>query len=452
MLPTHKTLGFRALRHLVFVLLAPCYMSVGFSAEIILEPVERPGEPGIIERILPESLKEEPIDSVVARLTERLRSTEKQQVMEAEQKKSLLQVSKTSKAEIESHFPRLEHAEIYLDEPTINLPGMTETHVRRFANLPPKNSGVIPSHMDFNYQFGNPDRNSLDSSKLTGYSFIDITSSAYNGRYDAKTFFFLDRNKLQNEENQAVFSTHPSKLVIASPGGIKAVKEYVSTPIARTEILFIVPTDDDGVKNMFGTANPDFSFHFNTAKAILEPLPNVKFIEREIHPSSIPSEKQMKDALIDRINQIILSNPLSINGKTLILIVGHNENGELKFPDGSSVAIDHLYSFADCLTVISCETIQHLPENLTGIASVVPLDAVDVAHALVQAELGTYGRKATYLGDYYHMLECGLNGADNARLNHAKIILGLVGTGVTVGVVVPVVFANNDDKTKQKQK
>jgi len=277
-------------------------------------------------------------------------------------------------------------------------------------------------------------RDSLD------YTFVDLRSNAESRKLDAtkseaKKFYFLDPRLLSDEIIRTKIAEGESKLVIASSGGVNAVRGYVYSSFIKTKVVFTAPATESAAKEMFGKDLPQSILtgivaHFGRAKQILAEQQNVEFLER-------PTQRPIRDTVLEKL--------AAIGTNVLFVVVGHNENGHLKFPDGTGLAIDELASKASSMMkmcmIISCETASSLPKDFTGVASVAPLDPEAVADGILQAQKAVVDNKGLYLGDYFHAIQSGMLSAELSKERRSKLMLSFT-AGSVVALAVPVVIYN----------
>lgn len=235
---------------------------------------------------------------------------------------------------------------------------------------------------DSSYQFTSSCNRAFLSDKefwdSTGFSVIDLTKTGENKAAEdqkvaEKQFFVVNRDILEKSDIRERLTKSPSKLVIASSGSQNDIVNYLTSSFDRTRILLVAPLDSEGVTRMYKndltrTETEGIKAHFKRAKDALTGLTNLVLLESS-------SSKPIREVLLSKIHE-------AKEGE-LFIIIAHNDDGVLKFPDGTSLSIGDLAQSAKTenkqAMVISCDTINHLPKEITGIASVGLLDPEVVA-------------------------------------------------------------------------
>lgn len=277
-----------------------------------------------------------------------------------------------------------------------------------------------------------------------GYSIVDLTAPQAIDRTArsepaGKYYYLISRDRMTDPIFREHLSSSSAKLVLSSPGEESAVREWISTFAERVRVVLAIPTDAEAVARMYGahlsgSEREAIVGQFRRVRRTLKPEPRVDVLVMGGSPSwQAAALRELERARADE----------------LVVFVGHNEAGRLKFADGSSLELGELVRHAKVqgktALVISCDTLEHFPRELTGVASQGTLDPDAVALAIRGAGKLLRKRQGLYLGDYLHALESELREAGDPSLARAKWLLRLAAGG-TVVVGIPIAMVEEDEK------
>jgi hypothetical protein len=122
------------------------------------------------------------------------------------------------------------------------------------------------------------------------------------------------------------------------------------------------------------------------------------------------------------------------------VVVGHNESGVLKLPDGTSVAIADLASASTNsgrpVLVLSCDTAA-VDVRAAGFVTTRPLYFNEIATALKAALTPQRGAKGTTVGGFVRDINIGLASSEKDG-SRTRIIaaVALIGAGLLAAVVI----------------
>ncbi|MGO8670194.1 MAG: hypothetical protein ACLQVD_02335 [Capsulimonadaceae bacterium] len=129
-----------------------------------------------------------------------------------------------------------------------------------------------------------------------------------------------------------------------------------------------------------------------------------------------------RDSLFARIHS---------NASSLLVLIGHSENGNLKGPDGSTVALkeinDECNKSSRPAIILSCSTVEHSSQIVNGVVTPRNIEFDEVAEALryVQGKVGA-SNDAT-VQDFISHLSVGLQESEQRR--HTKLVVVVSFTG-----------------------
>jgi hypothetical protein len=223
-------------------------------------------------------------------------------------------------------------------------------------------------------------------------------------------------------------SIRTSKAVImlktAHPG--EEARSLLGRQVSTVAVIAALPKDESGVAGMYRktTAVPAVVQEYKRTAAAFEKLPNTRVMSAAIGAVSI--------------RDTVLAEARAKRPNDLLVVVAHNEKGELKFPDRSRVTTEEIAS-ANAqsnrpLLVLSCETLATEP----ALAAFVTTRALrfDEIQTAVRAgfALFDHGNSSVRMADVVREMNTGL-AAEGKERQH-KIAIALVATAALATAMV----------------
>ncbi len=254
------------------------------------------------------------------------------------------------------------------------------------------------------------------------------------------TLIVVDDGILNNKSALDTLKTSPARLVFHSNSGAhRTMPTILEQPILGSpEIIALLPNDANGVQKVFGKINDPAIVNttlnqMERTKTTLNTLENFQLsIETSRENTSIAKQIELE---------------ASSKENDMLIIIGHNDNGVLKAPDGSSVNINNVFKLLKeskrPALILSCETIN---KSLSpdGVMTTRRLKFEEIAAALkmVDVKIGDYVEPK--LSDYIVELENGLRSSEVNTGKASKVILSIA-LGTLVVLVVVLVVDDGDD-------
>jgi hypothetical protein len=248
-------------------------------------------------------------------------------------------------------------------------------------------------------------------------------SDAELNAFDSKQVLVLDRPAFDDPGLRGRLSRTRGRLCLKSDGDPniffrKIVHQHDS-------VIISLPNGRDAVKKYFGL----------TSDEILEPLLDQMHRVREtmaqghnaiFFENDMPATSNYREQLLTEVQRR--------NGGVLVFI-GHNENGDLKFPDGSSISITELSNRADQCHVtpiiLSCQTIDGFNSGDTGIISTKSVQFEELADAMISANRAMVENGCMYLGDYLYFYNDAISRSTKAN-GRIQAVIQFVGKAIVV--------------------
>lgn len=172
---------------------------------------------------------------------------------------------------------------------------------------------------------------------------------------------------------------------------LNSVRNMLAQPIGKPEYAVAIPTDDVGVRNVFGVSTK------NSAAAVSY-LSRLYWEYKKLQRVSLFYQSA---SLGSSIADQILSKASDPKAQNLFVVVAHNQKGSLRFPDGSALRISKLQ---DLLTtrgrpglILSCDTVQAIEDSAPGaILTGKSLDFAAIRKALSKIDRTSQNKAASF--------------------------------------------------------
>jgi hypothetical protein len=204
------------------------------------------------------------------------------------------------------------------------------------------------------------------------------------------------------------------------------IKDVLSRPIEEIEYIPIIPIGKDEIESVFGSKySRDESILSSINSLMSETDMKYSFLRNTKRLETIDGKSQA-DALLERIST-------SSNSKKVHILIGHNEDGFIRFTDNSSLSIEDVtkisHENSSAFLLLSCETLEYATrQNLdNSVLTTRRLEYSDVFDALMFLEEGFLVRESDYnFNDVIGVIEMGINGLNVQQNLRRKIVVTTV--------------------------
>ena len=281
----------------------------------------------------------------------------------------------------------------------------------------------------------------LKTTKAAIVDFRDVTSHnlAYKiNNLDSNSLVLIDNATLSNKAAMGNIKNSKARFCIKSPTGINRLKNALGSEVNDFEVIALIPRTKKEVKNIFGVEGED-------ARIVLKQMKKTERYFKEIDNQTILNGTSNSETMAEMLSRQILGNS---DTKKTYLIVGHNEKGNLKFPDGSTATINEIYKNINKAgqqgIVLSCQTVDSSYKATMGVFTTRRLEFENIAMSIKKTAKWAKDGESKTVGDFTVMLEQSLKNADEKKERNVKIIYASV-TGTGSFIIVAFVYVITDD-------
>jgi hypothetical protein len=194
----------------------------------------------------------------------------------------------------------------------------------------------------------------------------DTEKLASLSRSDFKNLVIVDDAAFSDSTVQAALQNNDAPLFLGSKISLPEVEKYLGRKVRKIRFVVLLPSDAIGVKNVWGNGLPGKGIqasvrYMDTIQPMFRELKSCRILDNTMKDSALPSlraeiEKAEKDELL--------------------VVVGHNEGGEIKCPDGSTIKlseVNHKFSNGKLGIVLTCNSMKY-PRGAGDVALVTTRD------------------------------------------------------------------------------
>lgn len=139
-----------------------------------------------------------------------------------------------------------------------------------------------------------------------------------------------------------------------------------------------------------------------------------------------------------------------------VLVIAHNNENCLKFPDGSELDLEELYSNLATPRfrglVLTCESVKYAKGETDALLTTTRLEYDEIACALKTAlDRGAPGEKCRCVDTLLRAIQRELVSCSGALERVVKIGIASVGSGIVVASVYLIHSADDDDEEEQQE-
>lgn len=164
-------------------------------------------------------------------------------------------------------------------------------------------------------------------------------------------FILIDSASINKESSFRALQRSKATIVLRTEQGRNAANHLLEQEILGVDVLATIPEDAHGVNLMYNSDTgkfPQVVNHYAKVSADLKQISGVKVISKRPNSS--------------KINAILLNEAKSKEHKNrMFIIIGHNEEGKLRLPDGSNISVSELVNASSesgrPILILSCETL-----------------------------------------------------------------------------------------------
>nr|VFK21885.1 MAG: hypothetical protein BECKLPF1236A_GA0070988_103224 [Candidatus Kentron sp. LPFa]VFK35040.1 MAG: hypothetical protein BECKLPF1236C_GA0070990_103254 [Candidatus Kentron sp. LPFa] len=214
--------------------------------------------------------------------------------------------------------------------------------------------------------------------------------------------------------------------------------------VKNPKIFFAVPNDRLGVKNIYTESFSSVSekgkrFFYDKVERDMRRARN----KLKNNPAILLAESKPETTHREKVLEYIESS----SDKDPVIIFAHNHNGELFFPDGSSLKTDEfsekIFEKERLPIVLSCSTYKSSKGSPSGLITSSDLLFEDFAIALNKIQT----QECLYVGDYLKLFDDTFITLSEKRDKKVKVVIGISITGVggvggVGGVMIDVISLN----------
>ena len=263
-------------------------------------------------------------------------------------------------------------------------------------------------------------------------------SVQYRLRYATeKDLVLVDAESLKSERARNGLKSSRAQVVLTTDRAPDAVARLLSVRVANAETIAAIPASGLGVESMYGLkgdAQQRALRHFQErVEKPLAALPN----------TSVVTERTPTGGAT--IADLVQRKARTGSPDKPLVVVGHNENGVLLFPDNSKLEIARIQSLGTSnqrpVLVLSCETMAGVAAP--GLATTRRFGFDEIASALSVATKRTAQTPDAQLGTLIQELNVGLNQNSGKSGRFIRIAFAVVGSGL---IIVAVLLLLDDDE------
>ncbi len=237
-----------------------------------------------------------------------------------------------------------------------------------------------------------------------------------------------------------------SKAYLCISGESLALAEALKRKIdpKRIRVLAALPETDLDIRATFTELRS--SYDDDLMKRSIQQMKDA----REHWPESSFLSAKPDESIRDQV----VAASKSCRPDELIIIFAHNENGILRFPDGSLLDSQWLGRFnarSPMPVVLSCETLLAAPDA-AGVKTLKRLDFKDTGIVISETLKRFQGKQDLQeLGHIVRSLDEGFRGLEKARDTRLKVVLGISATGGITLFVAALPDAEPETNNRNKE-
>lgn len=249
---------------------------------------------------------------------------------------------------------------------------------------------------------------------------------------------------LKNEESVRAIYQSKRRLFLRDDGVAETPQEFLGKSVERARVLLAAPTDEKGVRNIYGWQEnkiEELSSALKQADGIKKKFEKVEGVESI--DASISNGLDSCDVFLQGLK--------AGNGPELIILVGHNDHGAVVFKDGTRIDINEavlkITEAGHVPIVLTCDSKEHLSAPGVNLVTDSTFYFEEFAKAITHAQkvLKDKGCHQFYVGDYIFSIDEYFH-KRTAADKQMRFALKATGIGSCVGILIfAVATALSDD-------
>jgi hypothetical protein len=216
----------------------------------------------------------------------------------------------------------------------------------------------------------------------------------------------------------------PGILILESPGSLSAHRQ-LAKPISGIQVVSGIPSDAEQLKNVYGPRT-------SVTNASLKQMKKATAAAARL-PLSAPGGNTAATVLREARHR---------DTSEALIVLAHNDGGNLQFPDGSTLPIADFRAAADASgrpeVLISCESASFLQYSLAGLGTTKRIDFASAAEAIEAA------RSERTVGEFIEKYTAHYK-SPQQRLHDRLIVVLTVGALL---VIIAILLSDDDDEKK----
>jgi len=283
---------------------------------------------------------------------------------------------------------------------------------------------------------GNPSSGSESAKKHpthnsgpTDWRIIDLSNSELNefkatlsqaGSNDVVT---MERSRLFNAEYRSALEASAPVFSIVGNSGKQGVEALLQNEVGRPEIMVAIPTTADGVNKVFGLPA---SASVETVRFMVDTSKKFRVLNDSRVLNYAENGRPIADVVLGRA-------ATKTNG--MFILVAHNNQGMLRFPDGSVTTVSAVYEALGKNRpglVVSCDTINSDTVAQNVLLTNRVLDFKDIARGLEAAEQRLASDPKASVGDFLVPLAFALSDTPKTVQPTVKIVAIVIGSLIVI--------------------
>jgi hypothetical protein len=291
-----------------------------------------------------------------------------------------------------------------------------------------------------------PLQNALNATADLPAYVVDCRANNFREKYKILSAEFdpvllVDDSTLSTPEMRRFINETGAKLVCKLGTPPNTIEPFLQRKVQSLKVITLLPSDARGIAKLYGVDE-------NLAQAGLAQMQKTVDQFATIFGSAVSSRHQ---AVSDASS---LEKILKSEHDETVIIVGHNNGTDLKFPDGSTLKLtkvnDLLTSQPGKGVLLSCDTLESAQTNQEGTFSAHILQWYEISRACREAVNAQQTDRDMSFLSLLHTLETGLQAPDKERKQSLTLMARACGGGLIVGTVIALPASTGEDSGDRK--
>lgn len=251
----------------------------------------------------------------------------------------------------------------------------------------------------------------------------------------------VDKEALRNPVLVDSLAKSRTHLCFASPREVRVIEALLAAEVKQPKFFVLLPNHPNEIRAVWNLP------HEQDVTLIARQMSKARpEWEKLVDATILGGQPKKTESISDALRQAI---PQRDSDSNLIVIFGHNEDGVIRCPDGSTITVLEIQRLAEkrqsTAIVLSCDTINVVPDG-QGILTTKRLQFDETAKVLQIAQARLAGQPGHSMGAFLNEVEGAFGTvATEATRRAIKLSIGVSGTILTV---VAVVLSSDDEDEK----